>query len=153
MKLSARRLGALAAFGLLSTLPRAAYATEPCKLMTVQEVAQVLGGTVSSSPLGTTGCFWAGGTQKVSIVVRDASAWARITIPVQGMTKTNISGLGDAASISGLDQTVHPGQSNVLTLSVKQGASVIVLTVYGVDDPARQRSMEESLARLALPRL
>jgi hypothetical protein len=38
------------------------------------------------------------------------------------------------------------------TLSVKQGAGVIVLTVYGVTGE-RQRSVEESLARLALRRL
>ncbi len=96
-------------------------------------------------PTGTTGCMWTGGPQSVSIVLRDATAWARITAPGPGITKTNVSGLGEAAQYSGMD--------NVWTLSVKQGASIIVLTVYGVKDAERQRSSEESLARLALRRL
>lgn len=153
MEVSARRWGALAAFGLLCILPQAVSAADPCKLLTVQEIGQVLGVSVSPTPLGTTGCLWTGSSQRVSIVLRDATAWARITAPVQGITKTSVSGLGEATSVSGLDEAVHPGQENVLTLSVKQGASVIVLTVYGVKGTERQRSLEESLARLALRRL
>jgi ABC-type uncharacterized transport system YnjBCD ATPase subunit len=42
---------------------------------------------------------------------------------------------------------------NFLTLSVKQGANVIILTVSGVNGTERQRSAEEALARLALGRL
>ena len=45
------------------------------------------------------------------------------------------------------------GHANIWTLSVKQGANVIVLTVYGAKSPDQQRSAEESLARLALKRL
>ncbi len=148
MEASAYRWGALAAFGLFSTLAQAANAAEPCKLLTVQEIGQVLNTSVSPpSPLGTTGCIWSGSAQRVSIVIRPATAWERITMPIPGITKTNVSGLGEAASISGIDN------QNLLTLSVKQGANVIVLTVTGVNDTGRQRSAEESLARLALPRL
>jgi hypothetical protein len=146
MEVSARRWGALVALGLLSTLPRAVNAAEPCKLLTVQEIGQVLGVPVSPpTPLGTTGCYWAGGSQRVNVVVRDATSWARITAPGPRITKTNVSGLGEAAQYSGMD--------NVWTLSVKQGASIIVLTVSGAKGPERQRSSEESLARLALLRL
>ena len=145
MEVSARRWGAFATFGLLFTLPQPVSAAEPCKLLTEQEIGQVLGVSVSSAPVGTTGCIWAGGSQKVSIVVRPATAWARITAPSPGSTKTSVSGLGDAAQYSGKDEAV--------TLSVKQGANVIVLTVYGVKGAERQRSLEESLARLALRRL
>jgi hypothetical protein len=81
----------------------------------------------------------------VSIVLRDATAWARIIAPGPRITKTSVSGLGEAAQYSGME--------NVWTLSVKQGASVIVLTVYGVTGAEQQRSLEESLARLALRRL
>lgn len=144
---------ALVAIGLLVTMTRAVSAAEPCKLLTVQEVGQVIGASVSPTPLGTTGCLWTGTAQRVSIVLREATAWGRVTAPVHGITKTSISGLGEAASISGLDESAHPGQENVLTLSVKQGAAVIVLTVYGVKGTDRQRSAEESLARLALRRL
>jgi len=145
MKASARRWATFMAFGLLLTLPRAASAAGPCDLLTVEEIAQVLGNTVTPLPLGTTGCMWKGSPQYVSIVERPASAWGRITMPVQGMTKTDVSGIGDAASLSGMQ--------NIWTLSVKQGNNVIVLTVYGAKSPDQQRSSEESLARLALKHL
>ena len=150
---SVRRWGLLEVLGLIFTLYWPAHAAEPCKLMTVQQVSQVLGAAVSPAPLGSTGCLWTGGSQRVSIVLRDATAWARITASVPGITKTSVSGLGEAASISGLDEAAHPGQENVLTLSVKQGSTVIVLTVYGVKGSERQRTLEESLARLALQNL
>ncbi|SPE31561.1 exported hypothetical protein [Candidatus Sulfotelmatomonas gaucii] len=142
MNSSVRHWGALLAFGLLATLPMVASAAEPCKLLTAEEIAQVLGNPVSPMPLGTTGCMWKGSPQGVSIALRDASAWARTIMPVQGMTKTDVSGIGDAASLSGMQ--------NTWTLSVRQGNNVIVLTVYGAKSPDQQRSSEESLARLAL---
>ena len=96
-------------------------------------------------PLGTTGYMWKGSPQGVSIVLRDASACARITMSAPGITKTDVSGIGDAASFSGMQ--------NIWTLSVKQGNSVIVLTVNNAKTPDQQRSSEESLAKLALKRL
>jgi hypothetical protein len=145
MEKSARRWGALAAFGLLSVLPRAASAADPCKLLTVQEIAQVVGNPVSPAPLGTTGCMWDGSPQRVSIKLNNATAWPRITAPGPNITKTDVSGLGDAAQFSGMQ--------NIWTLSVKQGNNVIVLTVYGAKSPDQQRSSEKSLAQLALGRL
>jgi len=142
---SARRWGALVAFGLLATLPIVANAAEPCNLLTVQEIAQALGNPVSPMPLGTTGCMWKGSPQGVSIMLRDASAWARITMSGPGITKTDVSGIGDTASFSGMQ--------NNWTLSVKQGNSVIVLTVNDAKSPDQQRSSEESLVKLALKRL
>jgi hypothetical protein len=145
MKVSVRQCVILAAFGLLLLQPRPASAAEPCKLLTVQEIGQTLGATISPAPLGTTGCMWGSGSQRVSIVLRDASAWPRITAPGPHITKTDVGGLGDAAQFSGMD--------NIWTLSVKQGASVIVLTVYGAKSPDQQRSVEKSLATIALRRL
>ena len=145
MKASARRWGAILAFDLLFTVSRTANAAGPCDLLAVQEIAQVLGNSVSPMPVGTTGCMWKGSPQYVSIVHRDASAWARTIMPVQGMTKTDVSGIGDAASLSGMQ--------NIWTLAVKQGNDVIVLTVYGAKTPDQQKSSEESLARIALKRL
>ncbi len=145
MEVSARRWPTFLAFGLLFALPRAASATGPCDLLTLEEIAQVLGNPVSPTPVGTTGCMWKGSPQYVSIVQRPASAWGRIIMPVQGMTKTDVSGIGDAASLSGMQ--------NIGTLSVKQGNNVIVLTVYSAKSPDQQRSSEESLARLALKHL
>jgi hypothetical protein len=99
--------------------------------LTVKEIAQVLGNTVSSIPVGTTGCMWKGSPQYVSVVQLPASAWGRIIMPVQGY----VSGIGDAVSLSGMQ--------NLWTLSVKQGNNVIVLTVYGAKSPDQQRSSEE----------
>jgi hypothetical protein len=126
-------------------LPQAVSAAEPCKLLTVQEIAQVLGNSVSPMPLGTTGCMWKGSPQGVSIALRDASIWARTIAPGPGITKRDVSGIGDAAQFSGVQDT--------WTLSVKQGNNVIVLTVHNAKSPDQQRSSEESLARLALRRL
>ncbi len=145
MEASARRWATFVAFGLVFTLPRTVNAAGPCDLLTMKEIAQVLGNPVSPIPVGTTGCMWKGSPQYVSIVQRPASAWGRIIMPVQGMTKTDVSGIGDAASLSGMQ--------NIWTLSVKQGNNVIVLTVYGARSPDQQRSSEESLARLALKHL
>lgn len=145
METSAHRWGAVVGFGLLAALPPIASAAEPCKLLTGEEISQVLGNSVSPMPLGTTGCMWKGSPQGLSIVVRDASAWARITMPGPGITKTDVSGIGDAASFSGVQ--------NTWTLSVKQGNNVIVLTVNGAKNPDQQRSSEGSLVRLALKRL
>lgn len=145
MGASAYRWATVVAFGLSLTLHHVASAAEPCKLLTVQEIAQVLGNSVSPTPLGTAGCMWKGNPQYVSISMRDASAWARTIAPGPGVTKTNVSGIGDAAQFSGMQ--------NIWTLSVKQGERVVVLTVYGAKGPDQQRSSEETLVRLALKHL
>jgi hypothetical protein len=145
MKLSVRRWSATVTFGLVFTLSLPVSAADHCKLLTDQEIAQALGNSVSPSPLGSTGCMWKGTPQYVSIVVRPASSWDRIIMPVQGATKTDISGIGDAASFSGMQ--------NIWTLSVKRGSNIIVLTVYGAKTPDQQKSSEQSLAKLALKHL
>jgi hypothetical protein len=74
-----------AVLGLLSMLPQAAGAAEPCKLLSVQEIGQVLGASIAPpTPIGTTGCLWAGGSLRVTPVVRDATAWPRIAMPGPG---------------------------------------------------------------------
>lgn len=145
MKLSVRDLTMVAASVFLFTPHRPASAADPCQLVTTQEIAQVLGNSVSSSAVGTTGCWWKGTPQSMNIVIRPASSWARITMPIQGITKTDVSGIGDAASFSGMQ--------NIWTLSVKQGSNVIVMTVMGAKTPDQQKSSEQTLARLALKRL
>jgi hypothetical protein len=145
MKASSFRLAILAAFGLLFIFPLPARAAEPCSLLTLQEIVQVLGNPVTANPLGTTGCMWKGTPQYVSVVVRPASSWSRIILPVQGVTKTDVGGIGDAASLSGMQ--------NIWTLSVKQGSNVLVITVYNTKPPDQQKTSEQSLAKLALKRL
>ena len=134
----AYRWRALAAFGLFSALTQGVSAAEPCEFLTVQEIGQVLGASVAPPmPMGTTGCLWKSGSQSVSISVRPATAWARITMPGPGITKTDVSGLGESSSLSSM------GNGDALTLSVKHGATIIILTVSGVMDSARTRAAEE----------
>jgi hypothetical protein len=92
--------------------------------LTGEEIAQLTGNPVSPMPFGNSGCMWKGSPQYVSIVLRDASAWARITMRGPGITKTDVSGIGDAAQFSD-----SHGMPNFWTLSAKQGNNVIVLTV------------------------
>jgi len=145
MKATPLRLLILAASALLFLLPWPASTADPCALLTTQEIQQVLGNSVTSTPIGTTGCMGKGTPQSMTIVLRPASAWASITTPVQGITKTDVSGIGDAASFSAMQ--------NIWTLSVKQGNNVLVLTVYGAKTPDQQKSSEQSLAKLAVKRL
>ena len=153
---STRRWAALGALALLAAVGRVASATEACKLLTVEEIGRALGATVSNTtPLGTTGCIWATNSSKVTLTLKDAkdpSRWARVTMPIPGMTKTIISGLGDAAQIT---VAVENGNANdaYATLSVKQGVNIITLGVYGPKDPNQQSALEQSLARLVLGRL
>jgi hypothetical protein len=67
-------------------------------------------------------------------------------MPIQGINKTPISGIGDAAQVS------DAGKEDAITLSVKKGDHVVVLTVFGLNDRERERSVAESLAKGALAR-
>src|SRR5579864_5019908 len=148
MKCSARRWTAFALLGFMCAHAQAAVGVEPCKLLTADEVGKALGGPISATtPLGTTACIWASGAHRVNIVLRDAAAWARLTMPIQGINKTPISGIGDAAQVS------DAGKEDAMTLSAKKGERVIVLTVSGLNDRERERSVAESLAKGALARL
>lgn len=148
-----RNLGLLA---LLAATGPVASAAEPCNLLTAEEINRVLGAKVSNTtPLGTTGCIWATSSSKVTLTLKDAkdpSVWARVTTPVPGMTKSSISGLGDAAQITGAVESGN-AKDAYATLSVKQGVHLITLGVYGPKDPKEQSALEQSLARLALGRL
>jgi hypothetical protein len=144
MKASALHLATLAAFALLLTLPQPASAADPCKLLTVDEIAHVLGNSVAAIPLGTNGCNWKGAPQGASIILRDASIWERTIAPSTILKKESVSGIGDAASFS--------GSQSQWTLSVKQGNNVLIVKAYnGTAD--QQRSSEQALAKLALKRL
>jgi hypothetical protein len=131
-------------------------AAEPCKLLTVEEIGRALGATVSNTtPLGTTGCIWATDSSKVTLTLKDAkdpSRWERVTTPVPGVTKSSVNGLGEAAQIA---VAVESGNAKdaYATLSVKQGANIITLGVYGPKDPNQQSALEQSLARIVLGRL
>jgi hypothetical protein len=143
MKPSLLRLSIFAA--LLFSLPRPACAADPCKLLTAEEVAPVIGSSVSPNPFGNNGCMWGSGLQRVILMLGDASAWSQIIAPAPHITKTEVSGIGDAAFFG--------GGFGTWTLTAKQGNEVISIVVIGAKTPDLQKSSEQSLAKLALKRL
>jgi len=145
MKASSLRLATLTALALVLTLPRIASAADPCKLLTADEVAPVIGSSVSPNPFGNNGCMWGNGLQRVILMLGDASTWSQIAAPAPNITKTDVSGIGDAAFFG--------GGFGTWTLTVKQGNDVISLVVIGAKTPDLQNSSEQTLAKLALKRL
>ena len=113
--------------------------------------------------------MWLAGVARASVVLLPASAWTPTITPVSGMIKRSVGGLGEAAGFSeaahpspvaGCHLALHelsagrrcPAESG-LTLSIKQGANVVVVMVVGLKDAGREGSAEAALARLALTRL
>jgi hypothetical protein len=97
------------------------------------------------SHFGNNGCIWGSGLQRVILILGDASTWSQITAPSPGVTKNEVSGIGDAAFFG--------GGFGTWTLTVKRGNDVISLVVIGAKIPDLQKSSEQSLAKLALKRL
>ena len=83
---------------------------------------------------------------------KDPSVWARVTTPVPGMTKSPISGLGDAAQVTIAGDSGNGKHANA-TLSVKHGADILTLGINGPQGADKQSELEQSLARLVLKRL
>jgi hypothetical protein len=63
----------------------------------------------------------------------------RKTRPMPGVTKANVSGIGDEALAGTL--------ANFTTLFVKKGSTIFMVRVYGVPDPDRQLAIEKSIAQ------
>jgi hypothetical protein len=136
---------------------RAAYAeapTDPCALLTPAQVSAVVGVTVGAGEsIGTTGCQWSTSGQATAanpkvtttLVLWPATAFADMKIPLAGITKTSVSGIGEDAIYA----TVGP----LTTLSVKKGAVAFIVRLYGIHDQDKQVAMEKSLALDVLAKL
>ena len=77
-----------------------------------------------------------------------ASGWSKIKIPLPGVTKTPVSGLGDDAIYS----TLGPAAKQYVTLSVKKGNTAYLFKVYG-PTVTEQMTMEKTLAGNVLGKL
>lgn len=77
-----------------------------------------------------------------------ASGWAKIQMPLPGVTKTAVSGLGDDALFS----TLGPAAKQFVTLSVKKGSTAYLFKVYG-PTVTEQMTMEKTLAGNVLAKL
>ena len=125
-------------------------AADPCKLLTPAEIGAALGATFAAGePIGTTGCSWSSATPHMIVTVSlwPPAEWDRMKAggAVPGSKTTAVSGLGDDAFYATLAQYV--------VLYVKKGPTVYLFKVYGVKDPAKQMSVEKTLAGDALKRL
>lgn len=123
-------------------------ATDRCSLLTPAAVSSAIGAKVEAGePIFTTGCSWQSLKPHivVSISVGDDAKYRMWTGSVLGVTKSNVSGLGDAAVAGTL--------GNLTSLWVKHGKNAFQLRVYGVPDSSKQLAIEETLARDVLKKL
>ena len=128
--------------------PSAQGAADRCSLLTPAAVSSAIGANVEAGqPIFDYGCSWQ--SQKphiiVSISVGGDAKYKMWTGSVLGVTKSSVSGLGDAAVAGTL--------GNLTSLWVKHGKNAFQLRVYGVPDTAKQLAVEETLARDVLKKL
>ena len=129
--------------------------SDPCSLLTPDQIGAVIGSTVEAGKaVGTKMCQWLVPNQpaglngkKVAVTLQDSRAFAYAKTPVNDarITKTPVSGVGDEA-IQGTTL------GKVTTLTVKKGDTVFVVHVTGFPVDQAQ-SMEKSLALQILPKL
>ncbi len=145
---------------LLTLTPVRAHAAsaDPCSLLTPAQVSAVLGASVGEGKRVVSRlCDWsvsgeAAGTsrKKVTLTLQDERAFAYAKAPVgNGITKTPVSGIGDDAVYG---TTPHVGT----VLTVKKGATVFTVRVYGYDetkDVEQIKEKEKTLALQALQRI
>jgi len=123
-------------------------AADRCSLLTPATVSSALGVNVETGqPIFNYGCSWQSLKPHivVSISVGDDAKYRMWTGSVLGVTKSSVSGLGDAAVTGTL--------GNLTSLWVKHGKNAFQLRVYGVPDTTRQLAVEKTLARDVLKKL
>lgn len=130
----------------VASSPRAAGAqapSDPCAQVTPAQVSAALGETVAAGQkAGTKTCSWSANKpthQVVSLMYSPPGDWnTRKTRLMPGVTKTNVSGVGDEA----FAETA----ANFTTLYVKKGSTIFMVRVYGMPDTGKQLAVEKSIA-------
>jgi len=141
------------ALGAIAAPPAGAQApAPPCTLLTPAQVAAEVGAPMrAGEATGTTGCQWVATTEvasaipRVTLVFYGADAWSGMTANFARVTRTTVSGLGDAA--------VYSTVGNLTTLSVKRGRTVFALRLYGIDGAEKQMAVERALALAVLGKI
>jgi hypothetical protein len=128
--------------------PRAGYAQgpkDPCSLVTAAQVGAAVGAKLGPGEVtaGSTVCQWAtpsGDPAPVRVTLQfwGADAFAGMKMPLPGIVKTPLAGVGDDA--------IYTTVGRLTTLSVKGGKAAFVVRVYGVPDQAKQMAAEKTLA-------
>jgi hypothetical protein len=103
--------------------------TAPCALLTQDQVSTAVGKTVGAgSPIANTGCSWTtAGPGKITVTVSMQSEKmfdaAKSSTPPK-TTKTSISGVGDEAVFTGVE--------NFSSLWIRKGTKFLLVRLYGV---------------------
>ncbi len=120
----------------------------PCDWVTLAQVKAAMGVDMNAGmPIFNTGCSWHGSTERVDVTLSFQLAskwWAAIKAPIVPYVKTPASGIGDEA--------IYTKGGDLVWLSVKKGDKILNVKVYGVNDEARQKTIERTLALEALPK-
>ncbi len=139
---------------ILSAFTSIAHApANPCTLLTPAEVQAALGAAVGAgAPISATACQWIttsptiSPAEHVTVMTQSASSYARMkALQIPGMTKSNLSGVGDDA--------FYATVGYFTSLSVKKGGTVFIIHMYGVHSPAREMTVEKALAIHVAPRV
>jgi len=148
-----RFIAAIACGGALLT-PCAAMAQagpDPCKLLTPAEVSAAMGTKMSDGmPIANTGCSWNAAHLIASFSYQLHVDWGKLKAPslAPGLSKSSVSGVGDDAVFS-----IVQGDKPFVSLSVKKGARIFMVRVYGVASVEDQKRIEKTLASQAAARL
>jgi hypothetical protein len=123
--------------------------TAACDLLTQNQVSTIVGAKVGAgSPIANTGCSWtASGPPRITVSVSMQSekmfAAAKSSAPPK-TTKTSISGLGDEAIFTGVE--------NFSSLWVRKGTKFPLIRIYGLSVSDAQTKLK-ALATNALSKL
>ena len=123
--------------------------TAVCALLTQNQVSTIVGAKVGAgSPIANTGCSWtAPGPPRITVSVSMQSekmfAAAKSSAPPK-TTKTSISGLGDEAIFTGVE--------NFSSLWVRKGTKFPLIRIYGLSVSDAQTKLK-ALATNALSKL
>lgn len=120
-------------FGACMVSARAAWAVDPCSLLTTAEVSAALGATAGPGKAVTPKyCQWTapgkdGGSEKVAVTISDAQRFAMAKTPVNSpsITKTPVSGVGDEAVFG-------TTAGRAASMTVKKGDNYFAVSLMGV---------------------
>jgi hypothetical protein len=123
--------------------------TAVCALLTQNQVSTIVGAKVGAgSPIANTGCSWTtAGPPRITVTVSMQSekmfAAAKSSAPPK-TTKTSVSGLGDEAIFTGVE--------NFSSLWVRKGTKFPLIRIYGLSVSDAQTKLK-ALATNALSKL
>ena len=146
MRLHRTALAIATACFALACAPRlhAQAPSNPCGQVTPQQITTALGETVGEGQkINHVTCTWTANKpvhQIVTLSYNPPGDWnTRKTSPQPGISKSNVSGVGDDAIAESL--------ANMTTLFVKNGNITFMVKVYGVPDPMKQLAIETAIAQ------